>query len=98
MPSVAVIITGCGATSAVAAKVDGSMFSSSECALPSGHITITCGGTCPSACIAAMLPSLVTTGCHSLPIDFSAFRAGFDEPSIATDQMCRLSMSSWFEL
>ena len=48
------------------------MFSSSECALPSGQITITCGGIRASACITAMWPSLVITGCHSLPFDFDA--------------------------
>ncbi len=59
---------------------------------------MTCGGMCASACMAAMLPSLVITGCHSLPMDLTAFRTGFDEPSTGTVQRCRLSMSSWFEL
>ena len=89
MPSVAVKITCCGVTSPAGSKPAGSMFSSRLCALPSGQMTITCGGICGSACIAATLPSLVTTGCHSLPIDFTALRVGFAEPSTGTDQTWR---------
>ena len=74
------------------------MFSSRLCAWPSGQITITCGGIRASACRTAVSPSLVITGCHSLPFDRTALRDGFAEPSTGTVQTCRRSMSSWFEL
>ncbi len=65
------------------------MFSSSECALPFGQITITCGGIWASACMAAVWPSLVITGCHSLPFEFASIRAGRADPSTGTVQTCR---------
>jgi hypothetical protein len=62
------------------------MFSSNECALPSGAITMTCGGIIASACSIAVNPSLVTVACHSLPVDFTASRAGLAVPSTGTVQ------------
>ena len=89
MPSVALMVTAWGATSAPGSNPAGSMFSSSECAWSFGQITITCGGIRASACMAAVCPSLVITGCHSLPLEFGSLLVGRADPSTGTVQTCR---------